>query len=108
MTFQEISRLEGYETVARTDKYTVRCFEVFFSMLHSQANIHRFLHRPNSPRFLNHHKFLLHVFLGFIRHPIHRGPDSTDFNGHKLVQHEVGSKGYGVRRKVQNCKTAQK
>jgi hypothetical protein len=103
--FDQIRKLFGCDLVHATKKYTVRVFEILFSMVMGQAyNIHRTLH-ANTPLLLTHTAFKIKLIEGFINHHVVRPPSvSVPAADHTLVQYPMGSGGMGQKRKRVVCR----
>jgi hypothetical protein len=107
--FDQIRKLFGADLVHPTKKYTVRVFEVLYSMIMGQAyNIYRHFH-ANTPRALTHTEFKIAIINGFLNHHVMRAPvvgtTFTSISSHKLVQFPEGSYGDGSRkRKRMHCR----
>ena len=109
----QIRKFFGCDLGYATKKYTVRFFEVSYSLGLTQAyNVHRHVHKDNPHRSLGHSKFKAAVFRGLLNHPVVRGPQPVPgsnvfalFEDHQLLQYPVGSKGDGTgRRRNGRCR----
>ena len=98
--FDQIRKYFGIDLTHRTMKYTIRLFEILWSMILAQAyNIHRRLHY-NSFRLLSHQQFKVHVSRGLLSHSVVRPPAMAPIIiAHELKQQEPGSKGGGSNRR---------
>ena len=97
----------GMDLSNATKKYTVRFFEVAFSLGITQGyNTYRYVHKANPNRSMGHTEFKASVFRGLVNHPVVRGPLSAvngGFQGHHLLQYEPGSAGDGTHRRRRGC-----
>jgi hypothetical protein len=87
-------------------KYTVRVFEILYSMILGQAyNIYRHFH-SNTRRELSHTEFKIAVIKGFLNHHVVRAAAvGTVLPIHKLRQFPPGSYGDGTqKRKRLSCR----
>lgn len=89
-------------------KYTVRIFEILFSMILTQSyNIYQALHKSNQTRSLGHFEFKYSVVKGLLTHPVVGAATAVQIlNDHSLAQTEPGSDGpdRGNRRRVGECR----
>jgi hypothetical protein len=89
--FDQIRKLFGVDPAHASKKYSVRVFEILFSMVLGQAyNIHRTLH-VGTIRSLSHTQFKFRVIQGMMKHPTVRPPSATVIQEHTLVQFPPGS-----------------
>ena len=106
--FDQIRKNFGCDLNHRTSKWTVRYFEILFSMILAQAyNIHRNLHQANQHRKRDHYEFKADIFSGILSHPIVTGNNRIDqFNDHVLTQHGPASNDNGAskRKKIVECR----
>lgn len=104
--FDQVRKLFGVDLAHATRKYTVRVFEILFSMALGQAyNIHRTLHGGTN-RLLSHTEFKVQLIRGFVNHPVVRPPMIPEgHEEHVLLQFPVGSYGNGSqKRKRVSCR----
>ncbi len=103
--FDQIRKYFGIDLSNATKKYTVRIFEILFSMCLAQAyNIYRHVHKNDPLRQLSHDRFKAYVVNGFVNHPIVRQvriDDETHFGDHELLQYPPGSR--DATRRFQGC-----
>jgi hypothetical protein len=106
--FDQIRKKNGNDTQHPTKKYTVRMFEVLWSMCLSQAyNIYRFLARDQENISMNPTQFKLAVINGLLNHAVvvDNAPPVVEAIGHTMMQTEPGSHGDGTeQRKRCNCR----
>ena len=105
--FDQIRKMFGVDLTHKTFKYTVRVFEILFSMILAQAyNIHRELHGNNQHRKWGHFSFKCSIVRGLLRHPVVQAPAVQHFNEHRLVRTEPASDGpdRGNRRRLGECR----
>jgi hypothetical protein len=100
--FDQIRKLFGVDLAHPTKKYTVRVFEILFSMILGQGyNIYRHLH-ANTRRALSHTEFKIAVIKGFLNH--HTVRTQAPGGGavlpvHKLCQFSPGSYSDGSQKR---------
>ena len=104
--FDQVRKYFGVDLAHPTKKYTVRVFEILFSMILGQAyNIHRYLH-GRSTRLLTHTEFKVQLIKGLVDHPIVSPPIAAAVShDHVLVQYPPGSYGgNNNKRKRVSCR----
>jgi hypothetical protein len=107
--FDQVQKKNGNGVQHATKKYTVRMFEVLWSMCLSQAyNVYRHVNRNQRHKQKNPIDVKIEVIRGLLTHEIVVGnlePDPADVN-HRLVQTEPGSRGTkDNRRKRGDCRS---
>lgn len=104
--FDQIRKVFGCDLSHATVKYTVRVFEILFSMILAQAyNIHRYIHK-NSPESTDDTEFRNEFIRGLlVHHVVTPAIPTVSYNDHQLRQFDAGSNGDGSnRRKVVSCR----
>jgi hypothetical protein len=105
--FDQVRKMFGCDLTHATKKYTVRVFEILFSMILAQAyNIHRAVHKNNPYALLTHTDFKMSLIRGLLQHHIVRPPQQqAPTVTHALAQHAQGTNSDGTqRRKVGECR----
>ena len=93
-----------------TSKWTLRIFEIFWSLIMTQGyNIYRYNNKNNLQRKLSQHQFKLAIILGLINHPVVVGAptplNNAPRNQHEICQWPVGSRGVdNLRRYHTECR----
>jgi hypothetical protein len=104
--FDQIRKIFGIDTEHATKKYTVRMFEVLWSMILAQSyNVYRFVNRNRKSRQMNPTEFKIAVIIGLLSHDVVLDtvePDVAD-NQHVLKETEPGSENAGSNRKKRRC-----
>ena len=97
-----LNYLRHYHVQHATTKYTVRMFEVLWSMCLSQAyNVYRHVNRNRRHKQMNPTEFKIDVIRGLLGHEVVVGDreDEADVVRHHLWQTEPGFAGDGTRRR---------
>ena len=106
--FDQVRKKNMNDTQHATMKYTVRMFEVVWSMCLSQAyNIHCHVNKNRRTYQMNPTEFKIAVIKGLLSHEVvvNAQPFNIDQNLHILRQTEEGSRGDGSkRRKNGDCR----
>jgi len=105
--FDQIRKLFGCDVAHRTLKWTVRMFEIFWSIILAQSyNIYRHLWDRNPQKRLGHREFQGSVISGLLSHVIVQPPNLAPvLHQHRLIEQPEGSMGDGTkRRKVLDCR----
>jgi hypothetical protein len=107
--WDQIRKDFGIDLLHPTSKWTLRIFEIFWSLITTQAyNIYRHNNKNNVQRQLNQHQFKLAIILGLLNHPVVVGPPTPPANAqsqHQICQWPVGSRGVDdVRRFHSDCR----
>lgn len=104
--FDQIRKAFGCDLSHATVKYTVRVFEILFSMILAQAyNIHRYIFK-STPDLKDETEFKTEVIRGLLMHHVVTPAIPTMvFTDHQLRQFDPGTKDDGSnRRKVVSCR----
>lgn len=90
--FDQVRKMFGCDLTHATKKYTVRVFEILFSMILGQAyNIHRYIHK-DTIKSVSHTQFKGSVLKGFLNsYVVSPMLNADDFSTHSLVQYPPGS-----------------
>ena len=109
--FDQIRKAFGVDLQNATRKYTVRVFEILWSMCLAQSYIvYRHVHKGNPQRQLGQIEFKIAVFRALLRHPVVNPVPEHDPNvfavwrQHRLMMHAVGTRGDGNRRMAGECR----
>ena len=108
--FDQIRKSFGIDLTHGTKKYTVRVFEILFSMILAQAyNIHRAIFKDDRSKLKSHTDFKLSIIEGLVKHRLVRRRERMDsfFNDHTLMQFGKGTsnrKGRHNIRKTLKCR----
>jgi hypothetical protein len=100
--FDQVRKKNGNDVQHATMKYTVRMFEILWSMCLSQAyNVYRHVNKNRRQRQKNPTEFKIDVIIGLLNRPevVNAAAPVVDPNLHILEQTLPGSKGDGTRRR---------
>jgi len=99
--FDQIRKLFGCDVAHRTLKWTVRMFEIFWSIILAQSyNIYRHLWDRNPQKRLGHREFQASVISGLLGHHTVQPPVLAPvLHAHTMIQQPEGSRGDGSRRR---------
>ncbi len=97
--FDQIRKLFGVDLAHPTKKFTVRVFEILYSMILGQAyNIYRHFY-ANTNRALSHMDFKIAVITGFLNSHVVRAPNPGALPIHNLCQFPLGSCDDGTQKR---------
>lgn len=112
----QLRKFFGVDMQNATRKYTVRVFEILWSMILTQSyNVYRCVHRNTPSRQLTHIGFKVAVFRGMMKHSVVCGGRFTAsgdevfavWRNHNLIRTPIGSRGDGSNRRLnaecRNC-----
>jgi hypothetical protein len=106
--FDQVRKKNGNDVQHATKKYTVRMFEVLWSMCLSQAyNVYRYVNKNRKTRQKNPTQFKIDVIKGLLSHPevVNAPGPVIDPEQHILEQTKPKSRGDGSnRKKVGKCR----
>ena len=106
--FDQIRKMFGVDLTNATKKWTVRIFEILWSMVLAQAyNIHRVMFATDPDNLMSHTDFKAAVVMGILQDPVVQPPlnAAAVTGGHCLLIFPEGSRGDGSsRRKVVECR----
>ncbi len=103
--FDQVRKMFGCDLTNGTKKYTVRMFEILWSMILAQGyNIHRVVHAGNPMRLKSHSNFKVSVIKGMLNHAVVRPPANPNGVEHELLQYARGT-GIGNRCMRVNCRS---
>lgn len=109
--FDQVRKKNGNDVQHSTKKYTVRMFEVLWSMILSQSyNVYRHVNKNRRAKQKNPTEFKIAVIRGLLTDPVGVNAPGPDFDEylHRLLQTKPGSRGDGdVRRKRGKCRKCQ-
>jgi len=98
--FDQVRKCFGVDTLHATSKYTLRMFEVLWSMAVSQAyNVYRYVNLARRARQMNQTKFKTSVIKGLLNHPVVGLMLAVPLE-HNLVQFDGGTRPDGSNRRI--------